>query len=504
MSADSKARGDDEGGDEAELELDGDDDGGAVSGVLAQRLEELRDARWLHPVVRGALARMTGAAPEVLDCRIEYCKIKPNRDINVAMLVRTAVPGGEPSAQRLSCTLFPSAAVCNTKYAQDDGENPLSEATRRRMQAAGFRESVVVLDEPPMIVRAFPVDPALPGLARATDLAEMQQLFARGSSGAAPGTLPRVRCEVLHYKPRRSCAILYLLDEPTNGHGPAPRRVYGKLSRDDRGLRYHRNLRAAFEAAEASRGLWRAARPVEYIAPWRLLLQEAVPGRDFRVVFGELTPDDITPAQRARVEKLLSDIARAVHALQRAPIVEGPVMTFAHLFDSQERNLRYMQGSEPGLAAELAAVRAETARLEPRTRANPLVLSHGDFAHGNVLIETAGGEDRVGIIDFDKAGAAEPAYDVAYFLTHMWSFGIRHARRMPHVVELSRHFREAYLALAPEVSSERLALYEALDFSAYVLRNFRKQSHQAQWLPWARAQVAAARERLAVAGGVRG
>lgn len=496
---------DDESDDELELEVG--EEGGDVAGILAQRLEELRDARWLDPVVETALARMTGIRPTVLDCRIEYCKIKPNRDINVAMLVRTTgAAGGEPRLQRLSCTLFPSAEACRLKYAEDDGRNALHESTRRRMEAAGFRESVVVLDEPAMIVRAFPVDPALPGLARATDVAEMQALFARRMEGA--DAEPRVRCEVLHYKPRRSCAIHYVIEHGgTNGHGArsAPRRVYGKLSRDDRGLRYHRNLSAAFEASEASAGLWRAARPVEYIAPWRLLLQEAVPGRDFRVVFGELTPDDMSPAQRTRVTKLLTDIARAVRALQHAPIVEGSLMTFQHLFASQERNLHYMLGLQPRLAAELAAVRAETARLEPRTRANPLVLSHGDFAHGNVLIETIPGrEDKVGIIDFDKAGAAEPAYDVAYFLTHMWSFGIRHPKRMPHVASLSQHFREAYLALAPEVSSERLALYEALDFSAYVLRNFRKQSHQGAWLAWADAQVAAARERLGVAAGATG
>ena len=93
-------------------------------------------------------------------------------------------------------------------------------------------------------------------------------------------------------------------------------------------------------------------------------------------------------------------------------------------------------------------------------------------------------------------GQAEPTYDVAYFLTHLTSFTLRHPRRAAHMQPLCDHFRTAYLEMAPEVSPQRLALYEALDLSAYVLRNFRKQSHQARWLKWATGQIDSAWERL--------
>jgi Ser/Thr protein kinase RdoA (MazF antagonist) len=104
--------------------------------------------------------------------------------------------------------------------------------------------------------------------------------------------------------------------------------------------------------------------------------------------------------------------------------------------------------------------------------------------------------ERVGIIDFDRAGQAEPAYDGADFLTHLTSFLLRHPERAALIRPLCDHFREAYLGLAPQVSSRRLALYEALDLSAYVLRNFRKRSHQPEWLGWARGQIELAWERL--------
>ncbi len=86
----------------------------------------------------------------------------------------------------------------------------------------------------------------------------------------------------------------------------------------------------------------------------------------------------------------------------------------------------------------------------------------------------------------------------------MWSFGVRHPKRHAHIEQLWAFLRDAYLEMAPEVSPQRLALYEALDFVAYVLRNFRKQSHQASWTEWANGQVEAAWQRLGEAAGRKG
>src|SRR6185436_16514244 len=259
------------------------------------------------------------------------------------------------------------------------------------------------------IVRAFPVDPLLPGLAPATDEAEMLPLFARHLDARVTGGRPPrgFTHEILHYKPRRSCIVHYRVDV---GSGE-PHRIYGKVARDDRGERNHAVLRAAWEAALASGGRWRAARPVAYVPHWRLLLQEAVTGRDFRHVFAELTPDEITPEQYSLVQKHLANIVEAVRSLQLAPRGPGALKTFASLMAEQEKNLLYLGRTEPRLAGEIAALREGLLRLEREVPGAPPVFSHGDFAHGNVLIDG----ETVGIIDFDKSGAAEPAYDVAYF-----------------------------------------------------------------------------------------
>jgi len=471
------------------------DDDGVLdeSGVLTQRLEQLRDDAWVRPVLASALAHMAPRTAAIERYDIEYCKIKPNRDINLVarVVVDAHGRGGLAQAHRLSCTVFPSAEACRLKYSADE-ENTVSESTRSLLSAQGFEHPVAQLDEPAMIVRIFPVDPLLPGLAHAIDAADMLPLFARHLEACA-GRAPRgFTHEILHYKPRRSCIVHYQIELASGGRA----RVFGKVARDDRGERNHAVLNAAWEAARAS-GTWRAARPVAYVPGWRLLLQEAVPGRDFRHVFAELTPDEITPAQESLVRRHLASIVAAVRSLQRAPLGAGPVKDFAKLFAEQEKNLLYLGGAEPRLAAEIQLLRDELVRVERTTPRAPLVFCHGDFAHGNVLIDG----ETVGIIDFDKSGAAEPAFDIAYFLTHLWSFGLRHPKRMPHVTALWKFMRDEYLALAPEVSSERLAVYEALDFAAYVLRNFRKQSHQASWLAWAGGQIEAARHRLDIAAG---
>src|SRR5262245_53711396 len=91
------------------------DDGGEVTGVLAQRLEQLRDACWLTGVLESALGQMAAAPVAVTGHEIEYCKIKPNRDISVAVRARLASGGAAAVPQLLSCTLYANADACRLR-----------------------------------------------------------------------------------------------------------------------------------------------------------------------------------------------------------------------------------------------------------------------------------------------------------------------------------------------------------------------------------------------------
>jgi Ser/Thr protein kinase RdoA (MazF antagonist) len=317
-----------------------------------------------------------------------------------------------------------------------------------------------------------------------------QHLRACGRNDRQPQGLTY---QVLNYKPGRSCTLHYhLVLDLAPESAPEIRQFYGKVYRDDRGHHCYEVLWAAWEASCASDGLWHAARPVLHLPQWRLVVQEAVGGQQFRHWLAELTHEEASEAELQQVEQHLKLIAAALRSLQLSAPRFGPVRDFDQLWGGQEKNLAYLGHWHPELAAEIAYIRHELRRWEREIPAAPLAFAHCDFAHGNVLI----GEQGVGFIDFDLAGQAEPLYDVAYFLTHLWSIGIRHPERQAHIARLCECFRNAYLDLAPEVSPARLALYEVLDFAAYALRNFRKRSHEATWLEWTKAQVQAARDRL--------
>jgi aminoglycoside phosphotransferase len=463
--------------------------------VLTRRLEQLRDPTWMKHVLELALGQLTPAPVRVDDYHIEYCKIKPGRDINVALqLVLRRRTDGATFSHRVSCTLFPSAPKGEHRF-HEESCPPVPASIACPPGAIGFEWLIAFVQEPPMIVRVFPLDPVLMGLQLATDVDSMRALLTQHlHAGSLNGQQPQgLTYNVLHYKPGRTCTLHYnLVLDQTPENSPETCQFYGKVYRDNREAYCYELLRAAWEASCASDGLWQAARPVLHLPYWRLVVQEAVSGQQFRYWLAELTPDNAGEAELQQVEHHLKLIAAAIRSLQWSAPRLGPICDFAQLWLGQEKNLAYLGQSQPELAAEIAQIRHALRSWERQIPAAPLVFAHCDFAHGNVLV----GDHGIGIIDFDRAGQAEPAYDVAYFLTHLWSFGIRHPKRQAHIARLCACFRNAYLDLAPEVSSARLALYEALDFAAYVLRNFRKQSHQANWLEWARGQVQAARDRL--------
>jgi Ser/Thr protein kinase RdoA (MazF antagonist) len=467
--------------------------------VLTRRQGQLHDAPSMRQVLSAALQQLTCESLDVDAYEVHFCKLRPWVSIDAALKLTLRCPrSGESSRRHVSCTFWPSTVNAAQQYEDELSRLPDGESAGSP-QPSPSRRGITMMPEMAMVVRLFPVDPALPGLAAATDpgrtmpLLEKHLLECR-RDGWRPTALDY---EVVHYKPGRLCTIRYSvrLEHPRQV-GVLPRQVFGKVFRDDRWRQCYALQEAAWQAACASGHAWRAARPVVAVPEWRFVLQEAVPGRQFRQVIGDL-PDHPVETKLNEAEDRTRAVARAVRAMQLAQVPLGPRCDFAWLLASQDSNLAYLRQCQPMVGEELTRLREELSKVERTIRAQPLGFAHGDFAHGNVLMDGA----RVGIIDFDRAGQAEPAFDVAYFLTHLASFGVRHPQRRQHVARLSEAFRSAYLGMAPEVSPRRLALYEALDLSAYVLRNFRKRSHEDKWLEWSRGQTTLAWERLRHAAG---
>ena len=124
----------------------------------------------------------------------------------------------------------------------------------------------------------------------------------------------------------------------------------------------------------------------------------------------------------------------------------------------------------------------------------PVLGTKGASAHVRGLVEALRSEGRdLFVLAANIGEDSEPSFPLRQV-----PFGstLRELYDALQNESISDLFRQACFEVVPEVSSRRLALYEALDLSAYVLRSFRKRSHQTEWLGWAKGQIASAWERL--------
>ena len=88
-----------------------------------------------------------------------------------------------------------------------------------------------------------------------------------------------------------------------------------------------RGAQAAWEASCASGDLWHAARPVLHLPQWRLVVQEAVSGQQFRHWLAELTHEEAGEAELQRVEQHLKLIAGARSLVVCASAWSNPTST---------------------------------------------------------------------------------------------------------------------------------------------------------------------------------
>lgn len=430
------------------------------SATLFQRLHQIQDRCWMKNVLERVLAQLTLSPVGVDDYKVKYSKMNSCCEVAAFMDVSLrTLPDGKKIRQWFSCTFLASVA---------EGTKRFEEERRASMSLKmGFSENVTFLSDPIMIFRVFPLDPKLKGLAAATDPEQMREVFSK--IGKEPCS--EVSLKLLHYKPGVSCTLQYQVGSY---------HAYGKLFPDGLDKKSVDRLKASWEISQQSKGEWTAAAFLYHNPDWNFVLQEAVPGRRLRHVVSE----GIEPK---RLEQYLLTIVKAMRSYQTSGVQLGPLRDFSALFKEQEQYIGLMRSFDSQLADDLAILREEIVNLEPSIPASPIRFSHGDFAHGNLLID----DGKVSIIDFDRAGQAEMAYDAAYFLIHLIS------------MEIYERFREIYLEMSPEVSSERLALYEALELSAYLLRNFRRQSHQDGWMEKAKKMLQSAKVCLRKATTIR-
>jgi aminoglycoside phosphotransferase (APT) family kinase protein len=143
--------------------------------------------------------------------------------------------------------------------------------------------------------------------------------------------------------------------------------------------------------------------------------------------------------------------------------------------------------SYPGLVQAADPLLNRIQQLADACPPDPLVPSHGSFRPAQVLLY----KDQIGFIDFDSFCQAEPANDLALFLSTVMSLGLTNSdfdevrdsgstmdddtrrARFEMAMSLSEKFLDEYEKHRP-VSRQRVALWETLDIFMLVLHGWIK------------------------------
>jgi Phosphotransferase enzyme family len=372
--------------------------------------------------------------------------------------VTVAGQDGVARALALLGTLYPPAAVpaSDSSLATSFG----SPGWRRVIPELGLELTGAPADE-----ASLPVLPVLTDPARARVLLQ-QQLRAAAPAYAdlrLAGCTPRV----VRSKPGNRCTILYDLVYPPGADGP--RLVVAKAYRGDKGRNAWDGMRALWASSLAAGDVVTIAEPLAYVPELGLLVQGPVGERQTlkQLIRAALTAG--TSDAQKELDSAMDRTAAGLAALHTCAADYGEPVTIAGELLEIRGMLRPLTAAVPDLAdaaTPLLATVEELATRQPPDAAGP---AHGSFRPAQVLLDG----DRVAFIDFDDVCQAEPAMDLALFMSSVKGVGLVDARggtaagptvaerRLAQLERLCARFLDRYQTLAP-VSGERVALWETL------------------------------------------
>jgi ABC-type multidrug transport system fused ATPase/permease subunit len=338
-----------------------------------------------------------------------------------------------------------------------------------------------------LVLHAFPLDPALPGLVPATDPAELLELLGPRLTSAVPGLLLQgCRIEPVRYG-RDSAVLRYELAWRIQSNLRGLKQVmYGKVYADQRGRLVGPAVTALRQDRPNGSGPslpFQVPRFQAYLPDVGLALLEAAVG-------SPLLPDLI----RARwgvaagptngiptVEEAVAACARIAAALHRSSIPVGAPRTLAGETDDVRTAVDALATMAPALAASLHRNLA-TVGGSALDAPGPVGVAHGDFHPSQVLFD--GPTTR--LVDFDTVCLAEPALDLGQFTAHL-AVAVRTAQDAaggtPDGAEdLGSAFLREYLRHSPgsdpDVLFPRVAAYRTVALARLAVRSW------CQLKPW--------------------
>jgi len=395
--------------------------------------------------VRAALARAIPAFGALQQCEVARVRMKKDR---WTALYRLTLAGPDGAQRRLQIqgTLLPPGAP-----------EPPDAGSELAPGEEGWRRYVPELR---LLLETLPEEAALPALEPLTDPAQAAAILER-----ALRALPQYRglavqtCapRVVRQKPGSRCTILYDLTYRDGSAGPTP--VVAKAYKGGKGKNAHAAMRALWESPLRASGSVAIAEPLGYLPELNTALQGPVREEQMLKDLIRAAMRTGAPDLRAELSGAMRKTAAGIAALHRSGAQYGEPHTWAEALDDVQDTVGQLGAVFPQLQAAVAPLLARLEALAEAHLPDPLAPSHGSFRPAQVLL--AGGD--VAFIDFDSFCQAEPAFDLALFLSAVKNIGLSE----PHEEESSEdddaldpQAREALLEQLDLICEEFLAEYE--------------------------------------------
>jgi Ser/Thr protein kinase RdoA (MazF antagonist) len=413
--------------------------------------------------LRRVAPELTAPGTELTGATVERVRAKGTEWL-VRCLVRL-VRDGQPSEVVLVGRLLPPGAAL-----------PLEEPTVP-FGEPGWRCSLPDLRLQLEVEVADAALPALPRLVDADSAATFLQQVLRGAGHevAVAGCTP----EVVQYKPGSRCTIVYRMDyRGTPGPDPLAVKTYS----GEKGRTAWEAMHALWASPAATSDVVTLAEPLAYLPDERVLVQGPVPEeRTLKVLVCSALMDG--SAERLDgLRKALRNTAVALAALHVSGAEYGGAKVWEEELAEVREVLQRLAHSVPHLGSAADPLLRRLAALHATVPPDAPVSAHRTFRPAQVLLH--GG--RIGFIDFDSAGRAEPALDLGRFRAALREIGIsafcasgrplagapleHHLRLLD---ELCDDFLDAYRDHAP-VAADRVVLWETTDLLTSLLHSWTK------------------------------
>ena len=359
------------------------------------------------------LQRMLADDAELLACSPGKALVEPGAGATLQYRLELRRRGTSGAGEDVVAgRLFPTTEAAQAWLSRVDARS-----VEGRDDLRAFARPVLLVPELGLVLHALPLDPALPGLAPATDPRALVEILAPRLTGSVPGlALQGCRAEVVRYGPDSGVLRYELAWRLEPSRRSLKQVVYGKVYRDDRGRLVGPAVTALREHGAGASGPalpFAVPRFHGYLPDLRLVLLEAVPGTPLLSGLIRAAPT-AAPVDGLTAETAVLACARVAAALHRSSIPVGPPRTLGGERDDVRAAVDALAPLAPALAGALHGHLSalDDLALDP---GGPAGVAHGDFDASQVLFDGP----TTSVVDFDTVCRAEPALDLGSFTAHL-------------------------------------------------------------------------------------